>query len=213
MTMTLNFNKIHLDLLSFAFQYDITVDALSELRTTIERVYERTEKYTKNLGQDNADFVWDDTNRALDALRGAAFVICQAAVTAIVTRVMAIHEYVQSTGNAITSVPNDKAQLLAFKSPAIPSKTVSQIEGIEAFANYFKHHDQWPASWLNPDGFSKRTITALQALGFQYADGSILRDAITLFDSDLLVLANAVNVWHEAIVTDLRTELSSRGLL
>lgn len=211
--MALNFYKIYLESLSIAFQYDITFDVLHELHKTIERVSNRTFDITKGVSQDIAELIWEDTNAAVDDLHGAAFVICQAAITSIVSRVKTLHKFAQSAGNAINSVPNDKGQLLAFKSAVIPSKTVTQVEAIDALANYFKHHDEWRAGWADPDARSKAAIATLQALGFQYGNSAILRNAVTLFESDLLALVNAVNVWHEAIVAELRKELISLGLL
>lgn len=213
MPMTLNLYKLRLDSIDIAFQYDITIDALLHLRGTIERVFERTDEITKTLAQDNAQWIWEDTNASVDALRGSAFVICQAAITSIVSRVKALHEYARCCGVSLSSVPNNKAQLLAFRSAPIPSTTVTQIEAIEALANYFKHHDEWPAGWINPDARSRPTIAILQTLGFQYGNPSILADAAAMFQSNLFALANAVNEWHGAIVNELKKEVTSLRLL
>jgi hypothetical protein len=213
--MAVNLYKIHLDLISLAFQYDIAVDALHELRKTIRRMHDRTVDITKDLGQDNADFVWMDTNSVIEDLHGAAFVICQSSITAIVSRLKAIHQFAQGAGTSINSVPREKKDMLAFKSPAIPSTGTTQIQAIEAFANYFKHNEEWPRGWVNPDARSKPTIDILHALGFQFGNNSILRNAMQLFDSNgnLLALANSINEWHEAVLNELKSEFASLRLI
>jgi hypothetical protein len=213
--MALNLYKIHLDLISLAFQYDISVDVLHELRKTLQRIHDRTIDITKDLSQDNAEFIWRDTNSVIEDLHGAAFVISQSSITAIVSRLKAIHQFAQSAGTPIISIPREKKDMLTFKSAVISSTGTSQIQAIEAFANYFKHNDEWPSGWVNPDPRSKPTIDSLHALGFQFYNDSILRNAMQLFDSNrnLLALANSVSEWHEAILKELKTEFASSGVI
>ena len=211
--MAVNLYKIHLDLISLAFQYDIAIDVLHELRKTIQRIHERTIDITKDLAQDNAEFIWENTNSAIEDLHGAAFVICQSSVTAIVSRIKAVHQFAGSEGTPINSVPSEKKDLLTFRSSVIPSKTVTQIQAVDALANYFKHNDEWPRGWVNADSRIKPTIDILHALGFQSGNNAILRGAMELFDSNLLALANAVNEWHEAILKELKNEFGSSGLI
>lgn len=68
-----NFYKIHLDLISIAFQYDISIEVLHELWKTIQKVQDQTLEITKDLAQDNADFIWQDVNSTIEELHGAAF--------------------------------------------------------------------------------------------------------------------------------------------
>jgi hypothetical protein len=211
--MPLNPYKIDVSLVSIAFQYDITSDVLLELRKTIERVRKNTDDVTKRIDQDSAAFIWETTNSIIENLHGAAFVVCQASITAIISRVKALHTFAKGDGHPISSVPNDKNQMLTFKSSVVASTNVSQVQAIDAVANYFKHNDEWPRGWINPDARSKPTITTLQALGFQFGNSAILTDAVKFFDSNLLSLANAVNVWHEAIVEELKKELTNAGLM
>jgi len=213
--MAVNVYRIHLDRISLAFQYDIAVDVLHELQKTIQRIHDRTDDITKDLGQDNAELIWGDTNSVIEDLHGAAFVVSQSSITAIVSRLKAMLQLAQSMGTPINSIPREKKNMLAFKSTIIPSKGITHIQAIEALANYFKHSDEWPRGWVNPPANSKPTIDILHALGFQFGDNSILRNAMQFFDSNgnLLALANSVNEWHGAILGELKSELASSGLI
>ena len=183
-----------------------------EFRRSIGRVDELAKKITDGLDKDNADYIRDVAGLTIEQLFGGAFVTCQASITAVVSRVKELHDVATESNLTINSVPNGKSHLLTFKSPELTAH-ITQVQAIDALANYFKHNDEWPRGWVNPDRRSQATILCLQALGFVYGNDAILRKAIELFDSNLIVLANAINVWHEAIIAELKNELTNRQLL
>ena len=199
-------------LLSWSFQYDILVDVLMEFKRSIGRVDEQAKKITDGLDKDNADYIREVAGLTIEQLFGGAFVTCQASITAVVSRIKELHNVATESNITINSVPKEKNRLLTFQSPELTAH-ITQIQAIDALANYFKHNDEWPPGWVNADGRSQATILCLQALGFVYGNDAILRKAIELFDSNLIVLANAINGWHETIVAQLKIELINLRLL
>ena len=211
--MPTNLYTMHVSLISIAFQYDLAIDVFHELGKTIKRVHDETARFAETFSQYDSDSMWEDANSTIEDLHGAAFVISQTSITTIVSRVKALHEFAECDGHSISSIPNQKGEMLASNSPLIPSKPVTYIQAIDAFANYFKHHDEWPRGWVNVDARGKPTIETLESLGVHYGTSAILKNAMQFFDSSLLDLANTINFWHEGILGKLKNELKDSELI
>ena len=82
---------------------------------------------------------------------GIAFVSAQTYITGTISDMLEI-------GGDITL---SKKEMLAYGSPYVGE--LSKIELINAIANYYKHHEEWP-NW-NLEGQKKRTIIALNNCG------------------------------------------------
>jgi hypothetical protein len=201
----------HIDLISLAFDNDIVMDVLSEIRKVIDRIVDQTNDFMKDQGRLNAEITWANTDPVIEALYGAAFVVCQASITAIASRVQDVHTCAEGEGKELASTPRTKRDLLKFQSTTVPGKHVTEIQAIDALANYFKHNHQWPRGWINPTKQNKETIDTLELLGIRFGGTKTLRTAMeSLFESDLPQIATVVITnWHTAIVNKLKEELTS----
>ncbi len=112
----------------------------------------------------------------LDDLIGIGFVVCQRGITSIVSNCDFLrkqwlkHRNTIHNGNPETDFlgipisPKDlKQQLMATANPVMGS--FSKIATIDAFANYYKHRDEWENNWEDVCGQGKRTVEVIQAAG------------------------------------------------
>lgn len=79
----------------------------------------------------------------ISVLLGAAFVIAQATVTQVVALAQKAHWLAQKPAWLL----NDKAALMRFGSNLNTKTGESEIAVVNALANYFKHHEEWPDNW------------------------------------------------------------------
>jgi hypothetical protein len=95
----------------------------------------------------------------------------------------------------------------------------SAVEGLNSFANYFKHRDEWPHDWTELQrNNEKRTVAVIQAFGAQPGSTGNLRQGYSaLFGDDNYAnvgrLAEAVETWTRAIRKAYEEELRDAGLL
>ena len=103
----------------------------------------------------------------VEGMIGAAFIVCQAQITAIVSAVKRIarHEPL--------SIPTTKPDILA-RGERIPGKTYTKVAAIDHYANFFKHADEWDLENLRPN--QRRTADAIAELsGAPYGRGSVTK--------------------------------------
>ncbi|MGD1047082.1 MAG: hypothetical protein ABR936_17395 [Bacteroidota bacterium] len=209
--MATNMFSIHLKFISIAFKYDILIEALFHIRNMVDNLNTRTIQITQGLDPDNAEGIREDTNTIIENMHGAAFVCCQASINGVASRIKTFHAFAKNEGITLTSVPEERKLIIASHCPVVPSTTVSQIQAIDTLANYFKHRDQWPHGWINPDGQSRLTIQTLQTLGFTPYQDDILNSGISMFGPNILNLANVLNKWVDTLVDELEKELKTLG--
>jgi len=87
---------------------------------------------------------------------------------------------------------------------------------INAFANYFKHGDEWNGSWSALTGQSKQTADVISAVGAQeFSTGNLCAGgkALGLADDDPGPLAGYVRQWVEAVLSTYEAELKRIKLI
>jgi hypothetical protein len=147
-----------LKMLDFVVDADTYERVLRELGGGIRRSADWAESAAEEQLDDEIEFV--------EGLLGAAYVVCQTQINAVVQATLRVPD------RAIT-FPNGDAPDVRALDPQFNGK-YSKIELLWALANYYKHKDQWTRStWDNPPAQQKRTILVLTAAGLSF--GSSLR--------------------------------------
>jgi hypothetical protein len=166
----------------------------------------------------------DDTLCYIESLVGTAFVVSQTAIAQTVAAVKKLSKHCTKAHNVQLSSPQEKSKLLALDTQTVPGTTFKKIELVDAFANYFKHGDEWKGSWVNAQRFEKEngkqsagTLAKIQALGAeQFSNGNCRRAAQLLGApslSDLDYFARIILDWRQEVRAVYEAELHSKGLL
>lgn len=100
---------------------------------------------------------------AIENLLGLCFVICQVFIADVVSVCCGIRQLAER------NPPNKKGQfkkgLLATCSAQVSGTAYTQVQAIDALANYFKHRDGWPSDRWPSNPRSKYTAQIISALG------------------------------------------------
>jgi hypothetical protein len=167
----------------------------------------------------NADYlesVVDEECGVIENLFGAAFVTCQAEITAGASHVGRIHAEASQSGHTLVTCNGTKRGIMAFGSPLIGSSPYTGIQVINAFANYFKHNDEWNAPWNELPNREKQTVDVILAAGAQeYSTGNLRTgaEALGVTDEQLYLFGNQIRDWSSAIHNAYEKELKDLNLL
>lgn len=95
---------------------------------------------------------------------GNAFVLAQVGVSQAVSICIKLKECCLD----IERLPRSKLGFLKSQAGFIGDTDISEIEAIDAIANYFKHYHEWPEGWVEKQakGVQKNTILTVKKLGF-----------------------------------------------
>jgi hypothetical protein len=122
----------------------------------------------------------------IEHLLGTSLVVCQVYkvyITAVVSRVVglhALHKKHSPGTTALTTTDSTKRAILKTLSPTIAPTSSTGPELIDAFADYFKHRDQWKSDWDKLGGRSRATAMAVMAAGATRRKSDNLRTAATI---------------------------------
>src|SRR5262249_36782714 len=94
-------------------------------------------------------------------LIGSAFVLGQAAITQAVSIITRIYNLAAKP----FWLPHGKTTLMSTEAPKHAKTGLSKIVIINAVANYFKHHYEWPDGWVGASPKQQPTIDLLLRLG------------------------------------------------
>lgn len=159
------------------------------------------------------------TYEKMGTIIGNAFVLAQVPISQAVSLFTKIRE----SCNEKDRFPNRKPEILKHESTHLDSCPISQIEAIDAVANYFKHFHEWPASWHENEAscVQKNTLIKVKELGLlnqELTDNMILSLALLgIYDNDLPKLCHIVGEWRENLAKSLsldpfvRDSLSSQS--
>ena len=213
----MNIYSIYISLLSI---YAIPTTLRSVLLSLGEAVKKSSENITTAEETKNKEYinaVVDDECDIIESLIGAAFVSSQAIVNAVSAKIKSIHERAISEGHTLSTTDEKKYNILNFGSDRLLSSNYSQVQAINAFANYFKHDDEWNKSWTNETGQNKYTIDVLVAAGAKQGSTGNLRTGIRALGVDdyenLTKLSDVVEKWTNALITAYENELKSESLI
>ena len=171
------------------------------------------------------DTVAEEERELIDNLTGGALVTCQAAVSGIVAAVQALGvRYEEETREKLPGLITSRTGLLGL-SDQLP-EGCSKAEAIDALANYYKHHDQWPEElreeneigvwqWRADTG-SERTILQVRKLGLRPHDSRNLRQAGARLglpsEGDLHILGQIIETWAARVSSHVEERLVAAGV-
>lgn len=119
------------------------------------------------------DMIVDEETDIIENLLGTSFILSQTYISGVVSRVKGLHAFFKKRERrSISNLSSDKKDILIFGGETISSmeKEVTDIQVIEAFANYFKHRDEWSQDWSRLSEKQKKAADVIQS--FNASSGS-----------------------------------------
>ena len=133
------------------------------------------------------------------------------------SRVKALHESCEKIGVQLSTTDGSKTGIMRFGNQPLLDTQYSQVQAINAFANYFKHHEEWDGPWEQLKGKPAGTVPVLLMTGAkQFSTGNFRTAAErlgTVSYENLEVFAKILRGWGQAVHEQYDVELRERGLL
>jgi len=129
-------------------------------------------------------------------LIGNAFVIAQVLITQAVSIISKIDSLIPNI-----KLEKVKQKLVNNNSRIIPNTNISEISFIDAIANYFKHHPEWPDNWdCNASKRTqKKTIKILADVGLAPSEMTVNMERslehLNIKNEDLFKLCSIIEDW------------------
>ena len=182
---------IHLRILDYAVTADTYETVLNALGGGIRKSVGRIDS------DPDDDGVVDYETDIIENMLGAAFVVCQAQVNAVLEAALKVPQQTR------------KKHEIRKLGPSFDT-SYSKVEILWALANYFKHRDEWGTKWSNAGSREKLTVDAIKAAGLS-ADspgGNLRTGAEALGNaspySDVEIFYRVVREWSEKVREDIR---------
>jgi hypothetical protein len=191
----------------------------SPLSVGMRKSQEFAQKVAKEASSDPdyVDAVWDQESYIEESLLGGAFVVCQASIKLVVSEIGKLHaRYKRDSNKDLTTTDGTKRNIMRLGSRVVRRTGYSQIEIMNAFANYFKHRAEW-SSWTRATGLAKPTIAIVAAVGGKEGmSRNLLQGAKALGNrsgDDLHVFAKILDNWRSEAIRKYESELKSKNLI
>ena len=151
-------------------------------------------------------------------LIGSAFVLGQTAITQAVS----IARKIRDLAGKPSWLPSRKEDILCTEASTNRNTDVSEMILVDALANYFKHHHEWPSDWNDqtPDrrqhsqGPRGRTIDLVCRLGLSPEAYNNLEVALSRLDfgaPGVGSLGRRIQDWRERLAESMRRSLCDHG--
>lgn len=135
---------------------------------------------------------------------GNSFILSQVGIS----QAISIFTKIRVSCSDINRFPKSKSGVVRLASKQIADNEISEIEAIDAIANYFKHHHEWPDDWdeNQAKGVQRNTIQTIKKLGFserELTDNMLLAlSLLNIHDDDLCKLCIIVGDWRERLAKE-----------
>jgi len=182
-----------------------------------------TDAITRAQSSGNAEYidaVVDDECDVIENLLGAAFVACQADITAVISHVKRMHKRALADGHRLDSSDGSKAGIMALgNQQLVATSTYSYVQVIDAAANYFKHRDEWRGSWTQFDPASRqgKTVAIITAVGAKQGSTGNMRTGVNALGisnyRNLTILYDHIASWANNVATAYESELRRFNLI
>jgi len=185
------------------------------IRSSIETI-EEADKLEK------LERIWttDEECESIESWIGLAFVAAQSYLTRVISHCKRLHDWHerQTKTRVLLGIKGFKHEILAAATPKVRPTNYTAIEAVNAFANYFKHRDEWPLDWTQLQGDNEKwTAAIIEAFGAQSGStgnlrqgyASVLGDKIPL--NEVSRLGGIVRDWVRALKTAYEQELVANG--
>lgn len=225
------------------WHFDLMERVLHPIAKGIQECIDTIDKASASGNDEYADVVADDEVEVIEGLLGAVFVVCQTEIERVTRAVELLHKHADRVPApkgpvTLSTTDTDKGSIIAFGSPNVGSSTVTEIQALNAVANYFKHRLAWSHDWAatlaaampppappgspkpKVDGKDKqtaKTIQALQAIGLEQGSTGNLRTAAESLGNagytDVAKIVDMLRRWRTNVFKAYETELTAAGLL
>lgn len=213
----MNIYRILLDLIRLHAQSGTLERVLDSFGVAVATCSETISQAKRSGDRDYIDAVVDDECAVVENVIGAAFVASQAELTATISHVMRLHARASADGHVLTTSDGRKSGILRLGNVLRAGIPYSDVEVINAFANYFKHHDEWDIRWDTLTGLSKQTADTITAFGATAGSTGNLRQGIRALGvadtRELVRLSEFIERWRQTILQGYESELRRIGLL
>lgn len=151
----------------------------------------------------------------ISLLTGGAFVLGQTVITRTAILALKIGGLVGQP----SWLPRDRAEILQTAATFNIKSRLSDLAIIDAVANYFKHHHEWPDNWdlAQAKGVQRKTIKAAMLLGLSpNSEEDSLGFALGLLgvnESNMSVLGGIILNWRERLAQNLEESLHGHGIV
>jgi hypothetical protein len=176
---------------------------------TDERMAERagwwgvSPKYRSVEDEHDLEVVW--------FLIGSVFVLGQTAITQTVSIVTRL----RNLAGDPSWLPDGKAQIMLMNAIIHPATGLSKIALYDAVANYFKHHYEWPPTWIGAVRAQQRTIDMVLKLGLVPESEENLHVALRNLEMNvngMSQMGRDIQEWRERLAESLREQLHNHEL-
>lgn len=206
-------------------------DTLERLHAAVEReivlASPRIKQAARSGDQWYLDAVTDDECDRIEELLGLAFVAAQTFITRVRCRIASLSDGCKhELGRPLSFVGDSKAYGVLKIGDAMPGKSAyTEIETINAVANYWKHQEDWPTRLEERDDYlasvwdtaqmrsnEKRTVEIVASIGMSPSSTGNLRMAAQTLDitsyENLSPVREKLRRWADAICEKARFEIS-----
>jgi hypothetical protein len=204
-------------LVSFWLDIALSRDWVYSKRFVYERVLDEIGNAIKKRGDgleniddlpsELVDQIIDDETIVIEYLLGTAFVLCQAYITDVISTVISLHKFASSQNVSLKVTTTQKQEILKF---GHRGNEYSSAEMIDAFANYFKHRDEWGANWQKLPARTHKTVEIIQSAGAESGStGNLRQGSIALGNPDFIeteIFLDKLEQWHLDLVDAYHTE-------
>jgi hypothetical protein len=213
----LNPYRLHLRLMAHDAVFSTLGRTLEPLGSAIRDCSVRIHEAHESGSEDYAEVVTDEEVEIIESLLGAAFVVCQAHVNAIVTRIKGIHRAFRTHQGRLLKLSDNRDAVLCCGTTPSESGAYPAPQIVDAFANFFKHGDEWPHHWGQLNDQQKRAGAVLLAVGATAGStGNLRAGAAALGNAnfqDVQRFATHLENWRAALVAVYEDELRSEGVI
>lgn len=187
------------------------------MREAIAKCTKTIEEAETTSNEEYISFVIEEETALVENLLGTAFVLCQSYIAFVVSRVKALHKSCEKIGVQLSTTDGSKTDIMRFGNQLLLGTQYSQVQAINAFANYFKHHEEWKGHWEQLKGKPAGTVQVLLETGAkQFSTGNFSTAAKRLGNEsykNLEVFAKILRGWGQAVHERYNVELGEKGLL
>ena len=173
----------------------------------------------KNVADEYLDAFVEDDIEVVENLLGTAFVICQTYISTVISRVRALHRLYEKEHNsvALTTTSTNRPDIMAFGSPRVGNSRLSEVQVIDAFANYFKHQAEWNRDWDKLPQKSALTAQVISAVGASRGATGNLRTGAKVLGNEsyakVSLFADILRRWLQNIHDGYQKELELKHLI
>ena len=186
--------------------------SLEDLGSAIRKSEKRMNANRTNDGPD--EDVVDFECERIEEMLELAFIACQLAITAVISRCRALHQ----TQGFRSKHQSDKWELMKRCNSGVSGTRYKQVAVIDAFANYAKHKDEWPLDWMRLKDQPSKTAKVIKRVGASPGSSANMRKGFQriLGHGDfkrVSELGNIVQEWGAKLARNYVSEMKAQKLL